>query len=460
MNNLSLADFKQLPEISILNPPAEQDFAKPLRGISIDSRSLKANQIFWAIKGDKFDGHDFIIDAVKNGAAAVVIDRMHAHTISSMGTPVIVVKDTLQALQKMAALHRKKFSIPILAITGTNGKTTTKEMLAWILQAKYNIHKTWGNLNNHIGLPLTLLHLNPTHQISIIEIGTNHPGEIATLCSLVQPTAGLITNIGRGHLEFFTNIEGVAREKMELFRNVQKNGVIFINKDDPFLAGYSSSDQFLCSYSLHETVPADVHGQFIGLNDRGEGIWKLNTQTVITMRVTGLHNVQDALAASTMALKFGCREDEIKSALQQYTAYDKRMQIIRNENWTIINDSYNANPDSLLPALETLHHMATRQACRKIAILGDMLELGAVSAQLHREVLQKVRSSGLDGIFTLGEFFRHAAENLKNNNHENIRSFSSHQDLAEELKNFIKPDDIILIKGSRGMQMEKILAFL
>jgi UDP-N-acetylmuramoyl-tripeptide--D-alanyl-D-alanine ligase len=460
MNYLSLADLKQLPESTLLNPPAEKDFIRPLHGISIDSRSLKANQVFWALKGDKFDGHDFIIDAVRSGAAAVVIDHMHTHKISGMSTPVIVVKDTLQAMQKMAALHRKKYSIPILAITGTNGKTTTKEMLAWILHTKFNVHKTRGNLNNHIGVPLTLLHLNPTHQISIIEMGTNHPGEIAALSSLVHPTAALITNIGRGHLEFFTSIEGVAREKMELFRNVQEKGLVFLNKDDLFLAGYSSPTRFLYCYSLQKAVAADVHGQFEGLNESGEGTWKLNSRTQITMQISGLHNIQNALAASAAALKLGCTEDEIKTALEHYSGYDKRMQIIRNRNMIIINDSYNANPDSFLPALETLQHMAARQVCRKIAVLGDMLELGAVSAQLHQEVLQKIRTTGVDGIFILGELFRSAAENLHDAGTETIQSYSSHQELAEGLKDFIKPNDIILIKGSRGMQMEKILAFL
>jgi UDP-N-acetylmuramoyl-tripeptide--D-alanyl-D-alanine ligase len=460
MNYLCLADFKQLPEALILNPPPDQDFSHPTRGISIDSRSIKANQIFWALKGEKYDGHDFLVEAVKNGAAAVIIDRRHAHTIRDIGVPAVVVPDTLLALQNMAALHRNKFNIPILAITGTNGKTTSKEMIAWILQSKFEVHKTRGNLNNHIGVPLTLLHLTSSHQISIIEMGTNHPGEIALLSTLVRPTIGLITNIGRGHLQFFNDIEGVAREKLDLFKYTVPSGLLIINKDDARLGAYSSPHHSFCSYSLQETTSADVHGKYIGLDDLGAGIWELNGKIVINMRVTGRHNVHNALAASTVALYFGFQEKEIKSALEKYTPYDKRMQIIKNGNWTIINDSYNANPDSFIPALETLKHMAGKQACRKILVLGDMLELGKSSDQLHLEILQLACSSGIDGIFTLGGSFRKAAKKLKVEYPGNINCFLAHQELTTALKKFIKPTDIILIKGSRGMQMEKILAFL
>jgi UDP-N-acetylmuramoyl-tripeptide--D-alanyl-D-alanine ligase len=460
MNYLCLDDFRQLPDAVILNPPAGSELSRPTRGISIDSRSLKAGQIFWALKGERFDAHDFIIDAVKNGAAAAVVDQSHAHTISGMGAPVIVVKNTLLALQTMAGLHRKNFSIPVIAITGTNGKTTTKEMLAWILQTKYAVHKTWGNLNNQIGVPLTLLHLTSAHQVSIIEMGTNHPGEISFLSSLVQPTIGLITNIGRGHLEFFHSIEGVAREKLSLFEKIQEKGLIVINQDDELLAAYPASHSSCCSYSLHPTTPADVHGECIDLNDQGEGIWKLNGHTTIRLGVAGLHNVQNALAASTVALRFGFHEQEIKSVLEKYSSYDKRMQIINQGGCLIINDSYNANPDSFVPAVKTLVHIAGKQSRRKIAVLGDMLELGENSVALHRELLQLLRSSAIDSIFTLGEIFSKAVRDLKAQKSVPVVSFTSHQELATALKKFVQPHDVILIKGSRGMQMEKILAFL
>jgi UDP-N-acetylmuramoyl-tripeptide--D-alanyl-D-alanine ligase len=291
-------------------------------------------------------------------------------------------------------------------------------------------------------------------------MGTNHPGEISLLGVLAEPTAGLITNIGRGHLQFFGNTEGVAREKLDLFKCTRSHGLLIVNKDDVYLGAYSSSSHSFCTYTLQDSTSADVHGKFIGLDDRGNGIWELNRKVTITLQVSGRHNVQNALAASAAALNFGLTEAEIGAALGKYHPYDKRMQTIQNGNLTIINDSYNANPDSFLPALETLLHMSEKQSCRKILVLGDMLELGKSGPHLHQEILQKALACGIDGIFTLGESFRQAAKKNKLKGSGKIYTFLSHQELSSSLKKFIESGDIILLKGSRGMQMEKILSFL
>jgi UDP-N-acetylmuramoyl-tripeptide--D-alanyl-D-alanine ligase len=460
MKYITLADLKKLPDSYMVNEPASVELKKNVRGISIDSRSLKANQIFWALKGPKFDGHNFIIDAIKLGASAVVINKSHAHKISAMGVPVLVVKDSLVALQKLAAQHRRKFSIPVLAITGTNGKTTTKEMISWILQSKLNVHRTWGNLNNHIGVPLTLLNLNSEHDVSIIELGTNHPGEIAALTAMTRPTAGLITNIGRGHLEFFDTKEGVAREKTELFNFLKSRGVIFLNRDDPLLPSFRLRRKTLWSYSLDNDPDVKVSGRLIELSPEANALWELNERTRIQMKVPGLHNVQNALAASAVALYFDFSEQEIKAALESYKAYDKRMQIVKNGKITIINDSYNANPDSYLPALETMEHMSEKKNRRKLVVIGDMLELGQNAESLHRDLMHKLLDFNVDGIFTLGHFTSMHADELKKLGFQNIFTFESHQELGESLRDFMKPGDIILIKGSRGMQMEKVLASL
>ena len=359
----------------MLNAPNEADLHKVLRGISIDSRSIKANQVFWALRGPKFDGHDFVIDAMKQGAVAAVINKTNVGYLSDRGLPLIVVRDSLEALQKMAALHRKKFTIPVIAITGTNGKTTTKEMVAWILQTKMNVHRTEGNLNNHIGLPLTLLELNSRHDISIVELGTNHPGEIDLLSSITKPTAALITNIGRGHLEFFSSVEGVAEEKLSLFKNIPSNGVLYINLDDKRLAGYTSQHKNIWYFSLDGNAKAKIQGKLLKLSDQAAGIWLLNNRVTIHMQIAGEHNVRNALAAASIAISIGFNEEQIKSALESFKPYEKRMQIIKNDNITIINDSYNANPDSYLPALETLNRLAQRHNSRKIVVMGDMLEL-------------------------------------------------------------------------------------
>jgi UDP-N-acetylmuramoyl-tripeptide--D-alanyl-D-alanine ligase len=460
MKYITLADLKKIPDCSLVNEPPATVMKKNLRGVSIDSRSLKANQIFWALKGPKFDGHDFIIDAVRLGAAAVVINKSHAHKVSAMGTPALVVKDSLVALQKMAAMHRRKFNIPVLAITGTNGKTTTKEMIAWILQTKLNVHRTWGNLNNHIGVPLSLLTLNSEHEVSIIELGTNHPGEIAALTAITRPSAGLITNIGRGHLEFFESKEGVAREKTELFNFLKSRGVIFLNRDDPLLPTYRLRRKTLWSYSLDNDPDAKVTGKLIGQDAEGAGLWELNEHTRIQMHVPGMHNVKNALAASTVALYFGFTEQEIKDALESYRSYDKRMQIVKNGDVTIINDSYNANPDSYLPALQTLEHIAEKNGQRKIVVIGDMLELGSNTESLHRELMLKILDFEVDGIFTLGKLTSQNADTIRDKGFTNIYTFSTHTELGEALRDFMHAGDIILIKGSRGMQMEKVLASL
>ena len=232
-----------------------------------------------------------------------------------MGIPLIAVTDSLSALQQMAAIYRKKFRVPLLAITGTNGKTTTKEMIAWILQTRLNVHRTWGNLNNHIGVPLTLLTLNSDHQVSIVELGTNHPGEIFMLSKIAKPTAGLITNIGRGHLEFFSSIEGVAREKLELFNNLSKRSIIFLNIDDPYIPFFPQRKKTLWSYSLSKKKDVRVFGTIESTDNEGCTKWKLNDRVRIQMKVQGLHNVRNALAASAVGLYFGFSEMEIKDIL-------------------------------------------------------------------------------------------------------------------------------------------------
>jgi len=457
---ITLADLKKIPGSYFINPPSGPELKRSLRGISIDTRSLKTNQVFWALKGPRFDGHDFIINALKSGSAAIVINKSHAHRVSAMGAPVLVVRDSLKALHKFAAMYRRKFKIPVLAITGTNGKTTTKEMIAWILQQKFNVHRTWGNHNNHIGVPLTLLALNSSHDASIVEMGTNHPGEIAMLCAITKPTAGLITNIGRGHLEYFSDIEGVAREKMDLFRCLGSRGVIFLNCDDPRLPSFSGRKKTLWSYGLTNIKKAKVKGRLLGLNPDGTAVWQLNEKVKINMGVPGIHNVQNALAASAVALHFGFSENEIKDILESFTAYDKRMQIVNNGQNLIINDSYNANPDSFLAALATLEHIAKQKNSRKIIVIGDMLELGLTSEALHQELMFNLLEYNVNGIFTLGPATALGAELLRERGYQKIYSFSSHEDLGTALSKFIGPDDIILLKGSRGMQMEKVLAFI
>jgi UDP-N-acetylmuramoyl-tripeptide--D-alanyl-D-alanine ligase len=457
---LYLKDLKNIKDSTIVYPMLSEKADIPIRGISIDTRTLQPQEVFWAISGDSFDGHWFVNEAEKKGAVAVVVEKKKVRSLPTLQIPLVQVKDTLTSLQQFSTWHRSKFNIPIIAITGTNGKTTTKEMISWILQTKYNVHKTIGNLNNHIGTPLTLLRLNSDHQISVTELGSNSSGEIQMLTALVNPTAALITNIGQGHLEFLSSIDGVANEKLSLFRSLRRNGLIFLNRDDKKLAAANIRRKNIQDYSLKDTTKARVKGQLTDIDKNGCGIWKLNNSTKIKMRIPGIQNVQNALAACAVGLSYGLSETAIKKALEEYTAYDKRMQIINNDQSIIINDSYNANPDSFHPALDTLSFLTKEKNKRKILVIGDMLELGKKSDELHQALFMKLLNYDIDGIFTYGIACRKAVKHIKKNGYTNAYSFDSHEELAKKLKKFLKPGDVILLKGSRGMQMEKVLAYL
>lgn len=460
MKYISLADLSKIPKSNWFNYPESEESQKNISGISIDSRTIKKGEIFWAIKGDQFDGHDYVKNAVQNGACSIVVQKKFLDRYKNLNIPILTVDDTFSAMHTFARLHREKFKIPVLGITGTNGKTTTKEMIAWILEKKFNVSKTSGNLNNLIGTPLTLFKLNSEHEIAIIEMGTNQPGEIPKLVSLVNPTMALITNIARGHLQNFSSIDGLAQEKLKLYKGINRRGIIFLNRDDKRLPKFPFRRKTLWSYSLDGKKRSRVRGHFDSLNNEGKGIWKLNNKVTITMNVPGKHHVQNALAASTVALYFGISEKEIKEALETYTGFDKRMQIIQSGRVVIINDSYNANPDSFNAALQTLNHMASNKNARKIVVIGDMLELGLESEPLHQNLFLSMLEYDINGIFSIGQMSNIAAKNLKEKGFEHAYWFSNHEALSKELKKFIKKGDYVLIKGSRGMQMEKVLYYL
>jgi len=460
MRYISLADFKKLENTQFVNYDFKDKSGSYIHGVSIDSRTLKRDDIFWAIKGDNFDGHNYVPDAIKLGAAAIVVESKFAAKFKSLEIPVIVVDDTLKALQKFASMHRSKYKIPVIGITGTNGKTTTKEMINWILKSKYNVLKTKGNLNNLIGVPLTLLRLKSEHQVAIIEMGTNQPGEIEQLVSIAKPNAALITNIGRGHLQNFSSIDGLTEEKLSLFKGINNRGTVFLNMDDLRLPKFKHRKKTLWGYSLNENNRAKVLGKVVELDDHGMGKWQLNNKVQIKMKIAGTHHIQNALAASTVASYFGFKEKEIKETLEEYTAYDKRMQTVRSGGVIFINDSYNANPDSFIPALSTLQHIADRNNGRKIVVMGDMLELGLESESIHYNLLMGMLEYNISGIFTVGKICDTVVHDLKQRGYDNIFWFKQHESLAKSLKDFLKKGDYCLIKGSRGMQMEKVLGYL
>ncbi len=455
MLDMTLKDIAGLKDCRPVNFDFSGTENTTFRGISIDTRTLEAGQVYWAIIGERLDGHQFAGEAHKKGALLSVIQQDRLTTeLKDTKQPLAVVPDTLKALQELGQKQRLKYDIPVIALTGSNGKTTTKEMIAHILETKLRLHKTRGNLNNHIGCPLTLIGLNHTHQAAVVELGTNHRGEISLLAGLVNPNQALITNIGAAHLEFFESKAAVAREKLSLFEAIdRRGGVIYKNIDDPFIRAYHPENCRVIRFSLEES--ADVTGRILSMDARGCAVFSLNDRSEIRLQISGRHNVSNALAACAVALNMGFSEAEIAGALGNYRAFDQRMQVIEKDGVTFLNDAYNANPDSVKAALKTV--TAIEDKSRLFICLGDMFELGADRIRLHEEILNSALQINPDTILIIGDSMTTAARSIKKSGHSGIVKFEDHQSLADYLRDRLQPGDLVLIKGSRGMAMEKIL---
>jgi len=437
-----------------------------VNGISIDSRSLQRGNLFFAIRGSTFDGHNFLTKAIEAGASAAVLEQRWASRneafLLSLPVPHLIVEDSTRALGELAALYRKKFRISVLAVGGSNGKTTTKDMIRAVLESKYSVLSTEGNLNNHIGVPLTLFRLEKKHAIAIIEVGTNHHGEIRYLCSLLQPTYGLITNIGREHLEHFSSVAGVAKAEGELFDWIAEHrgqsGTMFVNADDLHLAKRLRSRGKIISYGFRKTT-AVVRGSGLKIGITGESRFvvrkKGKASFGIDLGIPGSHNAENALAAAAVGITFNVRATQIQKALSSFRPSSKRMEVLSIDGVTILNDTYNSNPDSVRAALETLKSIKT--AGKKIAVLADMLELGSAGEGLHKKVAKYVETSRAEYLLTFGPLSRLTMETA------NVK-FKAHYDqkniLSEYLIELLAPGDVVLIKGSRGMKMEDVVTFL
>lgn len=423
---------------------------QPLKGVSIDSRTIQPNEIYFALKGENLDGHEFIDDALRKKAIAAVVEKKWAQKNRShiSNQSIFVVDDTLSALHEFASTYRRQFFIPVIGLTGTNGKTTTKEMIAAVLSKTKNVCKTEGNFNNHIGLPLTLLKLKDEHEVAVIEMGTNHFGEIAQLCEIAEPNYGLITNIGHGHTEFFNSLEGVAKAKMELFDYLRPTGTTFINLDDPMIVHHAPANSNATTYGFKDE--AVVRAENLGLDELGYPLMAVG-DTQIRINVVGLHNLSNALAAVAVGKEFGVDNSNIKLALENLKLPSKRMQIYKIEGVTVLNDSYNANPESTIAALETLSKMPA--SGKKFFIFGDMLELGEHADEAHKGIGSSVNKYGVDVFFAYGPLSAHAVESAID---VQAKHFSEKSDLCEELKNLLKTNDLVLVKGSRGMKMEEV----
>jgi UDP-N-acetylmuramoyl-tripeptide--D-alanyl-D-alanine ligase len=412
-------------------------------GISSDTRKITENSLFICIKGDNFNGNKFASEALEKGAKHVIVDDPEFYTPGDM----TLVENSLIYLQRLANYHRKKFNIPVIGITGSNGKTTTKELIQAVLSKKYNTLATIGNLNNHLGVPFTLLRLTDNHEIAIIEMGANRFKDIEELCVIAEPSHGIITNIGKAHLEGFGSFEGVLKTKSELYTAVKQNeGTIFYNSDDEILSDVIPENIETVSYGKNEK--AELSGELIRLTPFVEMRWKFKNYTspACETKLIGEYNFYNFLAAITIGNYFKVEKDDINAAIQEYTPTNQRSQINKTEYNTLILDCYNANPTSMALAIKSLAQ--NQNNLEKLIIAGEMKELGGESIQEHQKIVELIDELGINAIY-VGDGFKG-----QNNWFPNTTS------LIHEIESNRPKDKLILLKGSRSVGLEKLEEYL
>lgn len=412
--------------------------------VSTDSRNIPVNSLFFALKGQSFDGNKFAAEALTKGAAYAIIDNPEY----AVHDRLILVDDVLSSLQKLAQHHRHELGIPVLAITGTNGKTTSKELIASVLLNRFNVCFTQGNLNNHIGVPLTLLSMTPETQLGVIEMGANHPGEIATLCKIAEPTYGLVTNMGKAHLEGFGSFEGVIKTKTELYDYLRETGgQCFINADNDLLLKQAVGLPML---SYGKTDKADLMGEY------EDSSYYLTAQILFPKgwlyfrsKLVGSYNFENIMAAARIGMHFEIDPLLIQKSVEKYNPTNNRSQLIQRASNRLILDAYNANPTSMLASLQNFTQINHPE---KIVILGDMLELGEYATEEHQKITDFLEKQSYDEIFLVGPCFCSVQSGAKVKKFESIELLSNYLFQQSQMKN-----KLILIKGSRGIRLEKVL---
>ncbi len=415
--------------------------------IATDSRQITDGCIFFALKGTHFNGNHFACDALESGASYAVVDE----PLNSGNERLIRVDNALDTLQQLATHHREQSGIPIVAITGSNGKTTTKELTANVLKQKYNVEFTKGNLNNHIGVPLTLLSFSGATGIGVVEMGANHPGEIGFLCEIARPDFGIITNVGKAHLEGFGSFEGVINAKSEMYRYLEKTGgTIFIHADNSFLSDAAGPELKKITYGTSEGCW--LRGEAIDsppfLNLR---VWFPSGLLYFNTRLTGSYNLENVLAASAIGKHFGVDPLMIKKGIEEYTPSNNRSQFFMAGSNQIIMDAYNANPTSMQASISNL---LSQKSPSKVAILGDMLELGEYSGTEHQRIVDLLPADRSVTVFLVGKLFRETLHP------EHFQTFENTAEVKEYLYKMRLQNSLILIKGSRGIGLEKIVEVL
>lgn len=421
--------------------------------VTTDTRKCIPNSIFFALKGENFNGNHYAEVALEQGCAYAVVDEWDE---TKPNPKIIVVNDVLKTLQELANYHRRKLKITIIGITGSNGKTTTKELVATILSKRFNVAFTQGNYNNHLGVPLTLLSITRNHEIGVIEMGANHPGEIKELCEIAEPNIGLITNIGKAHIEGFGSVENVIKTKCELYDFIrEKEGKVFVNKDNPILFNKSDEmDRILYGRDNPElfvsgTLSAETPFLFFDWNFF-EHPHKVKTHLV------GEYNLDNALAAAAIGKYFGINGQLISDALEKYQPMNNRSQFERTASNDLIIDSYNANPTSMKVSLEFFVKIPS--SLPKVVILGDMKELGEISTDEHKMLIEFVSKQNLDKIYLVGSIFHEISKSLNTN--KSILVFENIDQLNEKLKAEPISGHYILLKGSNSIGLDKAIKYL
>ncbi|MEC4114023.1 UDP-N-acetylmuramoyl-tripeptide--D-alanyl-D-alanine ligase [Myroides pelagicus] len=418
-------------------------------GVSIDTRNIHPNSLFFALKGENFDANEFAQEALDKGAAYVIMDNKKLITDEKK---MLYVPNVLGALQQLAKFHRKEIGLPIIALTGSNGKTTTKELIATVLSSKYKVKATKGNLNNHIGVPLTLLSFDYETDIGIVEMGANHKEEISFLCELTDPDYGYITNFGKAHLEGFGGFEGVIKAKSELYDYLQDyHKTAFVNADDP---RQDAKTLTFDRYTFAVEQEADV--QFDLYNAQPNATVSISGVT-IESNLTGIYNATNIASAIAIGKYFGVSTEDMKNAISNYIPTNNRSQWTMVNNSNILLDAYNANPSSMEVAISNFIQLQTSQP--KILILGDMFELGKESLKEHHKIVESLQdNTGIKAIFVGKEFYKQKEERKK----DHLLYFESFDNLQEYIKSNLDTfqNQSILVKGSRGMALERVLELL
>ena len=446
-------------------PPAE------VAGVSTDTRAVAAGNAFVALRGERFDAHDFLADAAgAKAACAVVAEGWMARESAAgrtppEGLPLLAVPDTLAALGNLARFHRRRFAVPVVGVTGSNGKTTTREMIASILATRGPVLRTEGNLNNEVGVPLTLLRLGPAHTAAVVEMGMSHPGEIARLAAMAEPRVGVVTNASAAHLHGLGSVDAVARAKGELYQGLPADGIAVANADDPrMLARARKCGRRLLTFSGGADPEADVvvldvlsHG-----TDGLSFLLAIGTKEIpVRLPLVGVHNAVNAAAAAAAAVALGCSDQEIVRGLADVQPVGRRLRLERLPSGALlVDDCYNANPASMAAALRTLAELS--QGGRAVAALGDMLELGPAEEESHRELGRLAAAAGVGLLATFGPRSRHAHQAALAAGLAPERALHTEDPatLAAWVRERLQPRDVLLVKGSRGMKLERLVEAL